>query len=77
MSDWPQYDVFLAHNSQDKPQVRAVAKELRQRGVNFWLDEDVIAPAMEYERNWEKHEELSQVLNDVRLLLIEYAKLLL
>lgn len=44
MSDQPQYDVFLAHSSQDKPQVRAVAKELRQRGLNPWLDEDVIAP---------------------------------
>lgn len=44
MSDQPQYDVFLAHNSQDKPQVRAVAKELRQRGMKPWLDEDVIAP---------------------------------
>jgi hypothetical protein len=32
--------------------------------------------AMEYERNWEKHEELRQVLNDVRLILIEYAELL-
>jgi hypothetical protein len=30
----------------------------------------------EHERNWEKHEELRQVLNDVRLILIEYAKLL-
>jgi hypothetical protein len=32
--------------------------------------------AKEHERNWEKHEELRQVLNDVRLILIEYAKLL-
>ena len=44
MSVQPQYDVFLAHNSQDKPQVRAVAKELRQRGLNPWLDEEQIAP---------------------------------
>lgn len=44
MSDQPQYDVFLAHNSQDKPQVRAIAKELRQRGLIPWLDEDVIPP---------------------------------
>jgi hypothetical protein len=32
--------------------------------------------AMEHERNWEKYEELRQVLNDVRLILIEYTKLL-
>ena len=31
---------------------------------------------LEHERKWEKHEELRQVLNDVRSVLIEYADLL-
>ncbi|MBW4504474.1 MAG: hypothetical protein KME57_34205 [Scytonema hyalinum WJT4-NPBG1] len=31
---------------------------------------------LEHERNWERHEELRQVLNDVRLVLIEYTDLL-
>ena len=36
------FDVFLAHNSVDKPQVRAIAKELRKRGLKPWLDEEQI-----------------------------------
>ncbi|MGK7953039.1 MAG: GUN4 domain-containing protein [Xenococcaceae cyanobacterium] len=40
----PMFDVFLAHNSVDKPQVRAIAKELRKRGLKPWLDEEQIAP---------------------------------
>ncbi|MEH1909367.1 GUN4 domain-containing protein [Nostoc sp.] len=37
-----QFDVLLAHNSQDKPQVRAIANELKQRGLKLWLDEEQI-----------------------------------
>ncbi len=44
MVDSPMFDVFLAHNSVDKPQVKAIAKELRARGLNPWLDEEQIAP---------------------------------
>ena len=44
MLDFPMFGVFLAHNSVDKPQVRAIAKELRKRGLNPWLDEEKIAP---------------------------------
>ncbi|MDJ0572852.1 MAG: GUN4 domain-containing protein [Pleurocapsa sp. MO_192.B19] len=40
----PIFDVFLAHNSVDKPQVRAIARELKKRGLNPWLDEEQIAP---------------------------------
>ncbi|MEH2102830.1 MAG: GUN4 domain-containing protein [Nostoc sp.] len=38
----PQFDVFLAHNSQDKPQVRAIASYLKQRSLRVWLDEEQI-----------------------------------
>lgn len=38
------FDVFLAHNSLDKPQVEAVARELRQRGIKYWLDKEQIPP---------------------------------
>src|SRR6266436_863156 len=39
------YDVFLSHNSQDKPYVRAVADWLRRNGVqNVWLDEADLEP---------------------------------
>ncbi|MGK7897066.1 MAG: GUN4 domain-containing protein [Xenococcus sp. (in: cyanobacteria)] len=44
MVEYPIFDVFLAHNSTDKPQVRAIASELRQRGLNPWLDEEQMRP---------------------------------
>lgn len=34
------FDVFLAYNSADKPQVRVIAKELEQRGLKPWFDEE-------------------------------------
>ncbi|MEH2334916.1 toll/interleukin-1 receptor domain-containing protein [Nostoc sp.] len=37
-----QFDVFLAHNSLDKPEVRAIAEELKQHNLKPWLDEDQI-----------------------------------
>ncbi len=40
MVESPKFDVFLAHNSKDKPQVRAIAEELRKRGLKPWLDEE-------------------------------------
>ena len=44
MSNKPQFDVFLAHNSQDKAIVRNIANELRQRGIEPWLDDEQIPP---------------------------------
>ncbi|MCI0696277.1 toll/interleukin-1 receptor domain-containing protein [candidate division KSB1 bacterium] len=38
------FDVFLAHNNQDKPQVEAVAEKLKQRGLYPWLDKEQILP---------------------------------
>jgi hypothetical protein len=34
----PDYDVFLSHNSADKPVVEALARRLRAAGFNVWLD---------------------------------------
>ena len=36
------YDVFLSHNSKDKPIVRELAKRLRKAGLKVWFDEWVI-----------------------------------
>ena len=44
MEKAPQFNVFLAHNSQDKPQVKAIADELKRRGITYWLDEEQIPP---------------------------------
>ncbi len=49
MSNQPQFDVFLAHNSQDKPQVRAIARELRHRGLKYWIDEEQIPPGRSFQ----------------------------
>ena len=39
------HDVFLSHNGQDKPHVRAVADWLRRNGVQrVWLDETALEP---------------------------------
>ncbi|WP_017298655.1 toll/interleukin-1 receptor domain-containing protein [Nodosilinea nodulosa] len=38
------FDVFLAHNSKDKPLIRQICEELKNRGVKLWLDEERIVP---------------------------------
>lgn len=50
MSNQRQFDVFLAHNSQDKPQVRAIANELKRRGIKPWLDEERIRPGSSFQQ---------------------------
>jgi GTPase SAR1 family protein len=44
MADRFTYDVFLSHNTKDKPRVRALAEELRATGLRVWFDEWVIRP---------------------------------
>ena len=39
-----QYDVFLSHNTGDKPQVRRLAERLKKAGLRVWFDEWVIRP---------------------------------
>ena len=34
----PQFDVFLCHNSEDKPAVIEIAQQLQQNGIKPWLD---------------------------------------
>ncbi|MDX2000568.1 MAG: TIR domain-containing protein [Thermoanaerobaculia bacterium] len=38
------YDVFLSHNSADKPRVRPLAERLRAAGLRVWFDEWRIKP---------------------------------
>lgn len=38
------FDVFLCHNSADKPEVREIAGKLRSRDLKPWLDERDISP---------------------------------
>jgi hypothetical protein len=46
--------VFLAHNSQDKPQVRIVADALKQKGIDTWLDEEQIPPGVMFQEHLQK-----------------------
>jgi hypothetical protein len=48
------FDVFLCHNSEDKPAVIKIAKELKGRGLKVWLDEWELRPGMGWQRALEK-----------------------
>jgi hypothetical protein len=38
------FDVFLCHNSEDKPAVREISDKLVREGIKPWLDEEQIRP---------------------------------
>jgi hypothetical protein len=44
------FDVFLSHNSKNKPAVRELAEALRGRGLKVWLDEWELVPG----RPWQE-----------------------
>ncbi len=46
-------DVFLAHNSQDKPFVRAINEKLKARGLTSWIDEEQIRPGASFQESIE------------------------
>ena len=50
------FDIFLSHNSKDKPAVRELAEALRARGIKVWLDEWELVPGQPWQ---EALEELS------------------
>jgi hypothetical protein len=54
------FDVFLSHNSKDKPAVRELAEALRARGLNVWLDEWELVPG----RPWQ--EALEEIIETTR-----------
>ena len=43
------FDVFLSHNSKDKPAVRTLKQRLEARNIRVWLDEDQLIPG----RKWQ------------------------
>jgi hypothetical protein len=54
------FDVFLSHNSKDKPTVRQLAQALQKRGLEVWLDEDQLVPG----RPWQ--EALEEIIQTTR-----------
>ena len=43
------FDVFLSHNSKDKPAVIALAKRLQANGVKVWLDAWELRPGQPWQ----------------------------
>ncbi len=56
------YDIFLSHNSKDKPAVRKLAERLRRDGVQVWFDEWIIRTGDDIYLQIEKGLEESRVL---------------
>ena len=48
------FDVFLSHNSKDKPTVRRLGEELKARGLAVWLDEWELVPGRLWEETLEE-----------------------
>ena len=44
-----QFDVFLSHNSREKPVVEALAYKLRAEGLNPWLDKEQLIPGTRWQ----------------------------
>jgi hypothetical protein len=44
-----EFDVFLCHNWEDKPAVRRLAQQLRERGLRPWLDERELRPGIPWQ----------------------------
>lgn len=43
------FDVFLSHNSKDKPQVLAIAERLKARGLSVWVDAWELRPGQRWQ----------------------------
>src|SRR5436190_23145846 len=44
------FDVFLSHNSNDKPAVRELKALLEANGLRVWLDEDELQPGIPWQQ---------------------------
>ena len=54
------FDVFLSHNSHDKPAVIALAKKLKARGLKVWLDAWELRPGQPWQEALEQIIETTQ-----------------
>jgi TIR domain/Ricin-type beta-trefoil lectin domain-like len=60
MSGDHEFDVFLAHHSDDKPFVLEISTKLKQRGLKPWVDKEQIAPGRSFQ------EEIQQAIPTVK-----------
>ena len=49
-----EFDVFLSHNSQDKPVVEEIGEWLRSRGLRVWLDKWELRPGFPWQEGLEE-----------------------
>lgn len=49
-----QFDVFMCHNSEDKPEIKKIAINLRTKGVLPWLDEWELRPGLPWQVELER-----------------------
>ena len=49
------YDVFLCHNTKDKPQVMAIGERLKERGILPWLDIWEIRPGTRWQKELQRN----------------------
>src|SRR4051794_36847143 len=54
MSTRERFDVFLSHNSKDKPTVIDVSEQLKIRGLSVWLDVDELVPGRPWQEALER-----------------------
>lgn len=57
-----QFDVFLSHNSHDKPVVEEIARLLKARGLEPWLDKWELRPGFRWQEGLEKGMEDSRAV---------------
>ena len=48
------FDVFLCHNSDDKPEVKRIGEKLKELGILPWLDEWELQPGLPWQRALEE-----------------------
>ena len=56
------FDVFLSHNSKDKPLVKELAVWLKERGLKVWYDEWELRPGMTWIEKLQEGLQQSQVI---------------
>ncbi|MBW4459682.1 MAG: TIR domain-containing protein [Nodosilinea sp. WJT8-NPBG4] len=54
-----EFNVFLCHNSEDKPQVRQIAECLKKQGIHPWFDEWELRPGVRWQQVLQ--EQISQI----------------
>jgi hypothetical protein len=50
----PVFDVFLCHNSEDKPEIRRINGDLKAAGVRTWFDEEQLQPGQIWQAELER-----------------------